>query len=164
MTLVHACCAGLDVHKKTVVACVRRVAADGPVACQVRTFGTVTAELIALADWLDAQGVRHVAMESTGVYWKPVFHLLEGRVKVLLTNAHHIKKPAGHKTDVKDAGWIAELLAHDLLKASFIPPPPLRELRDLTRQRAQLVRERARMTRPRWRRWPREVCGARPPR
>jgi transposase len=143
MDLIHSCCAGLDVHKKTVVACVRRVASDGRVVRQVLTFGTMTAELIALADWLDAQGVGHVAMESTGVYWKPVFHLLEGRFEVLLVNAHRIKQVPGRKTDVKDAEWIADLLAHGLLEASFIPPPPLRELRDLTRQRAQLVRERA---------------------
>jgi transposase len=143
MDLLHPCCAGLDVHKKTVVACVRRAGPDGQVSRQVLTFGTMTAELIALADWLDAQGVSHVAMESTGVYWKPVFHLLEGRFEVLLVNAHHIKQAPGRKTDVKDAEWIAQLLQYGLLRASFIPPPPVRELRDLTRQRAQLVRERA---------------------
>jgi transposase len=143
MDLIHACCAGLDVHKKTVVACVRRVAADGRVGREVRTFGTVTADLIALADWLDAEGAGHVAMESTGVYWKPVYHLLEGRFEVLLVNAQHIKQVPGRKTDVKDAEWIAQLLQYGLLKASFLPPPPIRELRDLTRGRAQLVRERA---------------------
>jgi transposase len=143
MDLIHACCAGLDVHKKTVVACVRRAAADGQVRREVRTFRTMTADLIALADWLDAEGVGQVAMESTGVYWKPVFHLLEGRFEVLLVNAHHIKQVPGRKTDVKDAEWIAQLLQYGLLKASFIPPSPIRELRDLTRQRAQLVRERA---------------------
>ena len=143
MDLIHPCCAGLDVHKKTVVACVRRAGPDGQVVRQVLTFGTMTAELIALADWLDAQGVSHVAMESTGVYWKPVFHLLEGRFEVLLVNAHHIKQVPGRKTDVKDAEWIAQLLQYGLLTSSFIPPPPVRELRDLTRQRAQLARERA---------------------
>ena len=143
MDLLHPCCAGLDVHKKTVVACVRRVGPDGRVGRQVRTFRTMTADLIALADWLDAEGVSHVAMESTGVYWKPVYHLLEGRFEILLVNAHHIKQVPGRKTDVKDAEWIAQLLAHGLLTASFIPPPPIRELRDLTRGRAQLVRERA---------------------
>jgi transposase len=143
MDLIHSCCAGLDVHKKTVVACIRRVGPDGRVARQLRTFGTVTAELIALADWLDAEGVEPVAMESTGVYWKPVFHLLEGRFQVLLVNAHHIKQVPGRKTDVKDAEWIAQLLQYGLLRPSLIPPPPIRELRDLTRQRAQLVRDRA---------------------
>jgi transposase len=143
MDLIHARCAGLDVHKKTVVACVRSAGPDGQVRREVRTYGTMTAELLALADWLDAEGVTHVAMESTGVYWKPVFHLLEGRVEVLLVNAHRIKNVPGRETDVKDAEWIAQLLAHGLLEPSFIPPPPIRELRDLTRQRAQLVRERA---------------------
>jgi transposase len=143
LDLIHSCCAGLDVHKKTVVACIRRVEADGTIGGEVRTYRTMTADLIAMADWLDAEGVGHVAMESTGVYWKPVFHLLEGRFEVLLVNAHHIKQVPGRKTDVKDAEWIAQLLQYGLLQASFIPPPPIRALRDLTRQRAQLVRERA---------------------
>ncbi|MCA1686523.1 MAG: IS110 family transposase [Planctomycetia bacterium] len=147
MDLIYACCAGLDVHKKTVVACVRRLGQDGRVDSQVRTYRTMTADLIALADWLDAEGVSHVAMESTGVYWKPVFHLLEGRFEVLLVNAHRIKNVPGRKTDVKDAEWIAQLLQHGLLEASFIPPPPIRELRDLTRGRTQLVRERATVVR-----------------
>jgi transposase len=143
LDIINACCAGLDVHKKTVVACVRRIGADGVVQREVRTFHTLTIGLIAMADWLAQQGVGHVAMESTGVYWKPVFHLLEGRFEVLLVNAHHIKQVPGRKTDVKDAEWIAQLLQYGLLKASFIPPPPIRDLRDLTRQRAQLVGERA---------------------
>jgi transposase len=143
MDLIHACCAGLDVHKKTVVACVRRAGPDGAARREVRTFRTMTADLIALADWLDAEGVTHVAMESTGVYWKPVFHLLEGRFEVLLVNAHRIKNVPGRETDVKDAEWIAQLLQYGLLEASFIPPPPVRDLRDLTRHRARLVRERA---------------------
>jgi transposase len=143
LDLIHTCCAGLDVHKKTVVACVRRRGPDGEVGRQVRTYRTMTADLIALADWLDAEGVSHVAMESTGVYWKPVFHLLEGRFEVLLVNAHHIKNVPGRKTDVKDAEWIAQLLQYGLLRSSFVPPPPIRDLRDLTRQRAQLVRDRA---------------------
>jgi transposase len=142
MELVHRCCAGLDVHKKTVVACVRRVAADGQVHCGVRTFGTMTAELLALGDWLAAAGVRHVAMESTGVYWKPIWHLLEDRFELMLVNARHIKQVPGRKTDVKDSQWIAELLAHGLLSPSFVPPPEVRALRDLTRQRTQLVRDR----------------------
>jgi transposase len=145
LDLIHTRCAGLDVHKKTVVACIRRLGPDGAIDSQVRTYRTMTADLIALADWLDAEGVTHVAMESTGVYWKPVFHLLEGRFEVLLVNAHRIKNVPGRKTDVKDAEWIAQLLQYGLLEASFIPPPPIRELRDLTRQRAQLVRERAGM-------------------
>lgn len=141
--MIFTCCAGLDVHKKTVVACLRRVEPDGTVQAQVRTFRTMTADLIDLADWLDAEGVSHVAMESTGVYWKPVYHVLEGRFEVLLVNARHIKQVPGRKTDVKDAEWIAQLLQHGLLEASFIPPPPIRELRDLTRQRTQVVQERA---------------------
>jgi transposase len=143
LDIIHVCCAGLDVHKKTVVACVRRLGADGAVQRETRTFRTMTADLIALADWLADQGVSHVAMESTGVYWKPVFHLLEGRFEVLLVNARHMKQVPGRKTDVKDAEWIAQLLQHGLLQPSFIPPPPIRDLRDLTRQRAQLVGERA---------------------
>jgi transposase len=141
MNLIHTCCAGLDVHKKTVVACIRRVSADGSVSSQVRTFGTMTAELVALADWLDAEGVSHVAMESTGVYWKPVYNLLEGLFEVILVNAHRLKHVPGRKTDVKDSEWIAQLLQYGLLSPSFIPPPSIRELRDLTRQRIQLKRD-----------------------
>jgi transposase len=135
-------CAGIDVHQKTVVVCVRHADGGGRPRQEVRTFATLTAELLALADWLAEQGVSHVAMESTGVYWKPVYHLLEGRFEVLLVNAQHIKQVPGRKTDVKDCQWIAELLQHGLLKASFVPPPPIRELRDLTRQRTQLVGEK----------------------
>jgi transposase len=143
MEVLHACCSGLDVHKKTVVACVRRIDPEGRVDQHVRRFGTTTAELLDLADWLAAEGVTHVAMESTGVYWKPVYYLLEGRFELLLVNARHIKQVPGRKTDVKDAEWIAQLLQHGLLAPSFIPPGPIRELRDLTRQRTQLVRDRA---------------------
>jgi transposase len=143
METLHCCCAGLDVHKKTVVACVRTAGLDGKADTSTRTFGTMTADLLALADWLEAHGVRQVAMESTGVYWKPIFHLLEGRFEIMVVNARHIKNVPGRKTDVKDAEWIAELLRHGLLRPSFIPPPPIRELRDLTRQRTQLVRDRA---------------------
>src|SRR5262245_65378640 len=103
----------------------------------------MTADLLALSDWLAERGVTHAAMESTGVYWKPVFNVLEGRVEVILVNAEHIKKVPGRKTDVKDCQWIAQLLQHGLLKASFVPPSPIRELRDLTRQRTQLIQERA---------------------
>jgi transposase len=143
MDLLYRCCAGLDVHKKTVVACVRRIDPAGPARQEIRTFGTMTADLLALSDWLAEHGVEQVAMESTGVYWKPVFNILEGRLPVMLVNAQHIKQVPGRKTDVKDCAWIAQLLQHGLLRASFVPPPPIRELRDLTRQRAQLVAEKA---------------------
>ncbi len=143
METLYPCCAGLDVHKQTVTACVRRLGAAGKVGQQVRTFGTMTGELLALSDWLAEQGVTHVAMESTGVYWKPIFNILEGRFRVLLVNARHIKQVPGRKTDVKDCAWIAQLLQHGLLRASFVPPRPVRELRDLTRQRARLVEEKA---------------------
>jgi transposase len=143
MDILHRCCAGLDVHKKTVVACLRRLDAADRVQQQVCTFGTMTAELMALADWLIAHGVTHVAMESTGVFWKPVYHLLEGQFALMLVNAQHIKQVPGRKTDVTDSQWIAQLLQHGLLRPSFVPPPSIRELRDLTRQRTQLVRHRA---------------------
>jgi transposase len=143
MNLVHPRCAGLDVHKKTVVACACVVNEGGEVLQETRTFATMTADLIALGDWLATRGVTHVAMESTGVYWKPVFHLLETRFDAILVNAQHIKRVPGRKTDVKDAEWIAQLLQHGLLTASFIPPPPIRQLRDLTRQRTTLIRQRA---------------------
>ncbi|HKB38071.1 MAG TPA: IS110 family transposase [Gemmataceae bacterium] len=143
MDTLYRCCAGLDVHKKTVVACVRSLDQAGRVHHEVRTFGTMTADLLALADWLGGRGVTHAAMESTGVYWKPVFNLLEGHVEVILVNAQHVKQVPGRKTDVTDCQWLADLLAHGLRRASFVPPAPIRELRDLTRQRAQLVAERA---------------------
>ena len=143
MELLHECCAGLDVHKKTVVACVRRVGPDGTVSSQVRTFGTMTADWLGLSDWLEGQGVRHLAMESTGVYWKPVFNLLEGNFQVILVNAQRLKNVPGRKTDVKDAAWIAQLLHYGLLAPSFIPPLQIRQLRDLTRQRTELIRDRA---------------------
>ena len=142
METLYPRCAGLDVHKKTVVVCVRCADGPGKPRQEVRTFGTMTADLLALSDWLAERGVTHAAMESTGVYWKPVYHVLEGRFAVVLVNAQHIKQVPGRKTDVKDCQWIAELLQHGLLKASFVPPPPIRELRDLTRQRAQLVGEK----------------------
>jgi transposase len=141
--MLHDCCAGLDVHKKAVVACVRRVGPEGTVSSQVRTFGTMTAQLLELSDWLESQGVHHVAMESTGVYWKPIFNILEGDFAVILVNAQRLKTVPGRKTDVKDAEWIAQLLQYGLLSPSFIPPPEIRQLRDLTRQRTQLIRDRA---------------------
>jgi len=139
MQIVYERCAGLDVHKKTVVGCVR-VLGGGR---ETRTFGTMTTDLLALSDWLLAHGCTHVAMESSGDYWKPVFNLLEGAFEVLLVNPQHVKAVPGRKTDVKDAEWLAELLQHGLLRASFIPPVAQRELRDLTRYRNTFVRERA---------------------
>jgi transposase len=145
MEVVIPRCAGLDVHKRTVVACVRRLETDGRIDQEVRTFGTMTADLLNLADWLAACGVTQVAMESTGVYWKPVYNLLEARFTILVVNAQHIKQVPGRKTDVKDCQWIAQLLQHGLLRAGFVPPRPIRQLRDLTRQRTQLIRQRATM-------------------
>jgi transposase len=145
MQLVYERCAGLDVHKRTVVACRVTPDAAGDWQREVRTFGTMTADLQELADWLEAAGVRQVAMESTGVYWQPVYNLLEGRFELLVVNAQHLKAVPGRKTDVKDAEWIAELLQHGLLRGSFVPDRPQRELRELTRHRATLVRERARI-------------------
>ena len=143
MDTLHPRCAGIDVHKNNVVVCVRRADRPGKVLEEVRTFSTMTRDLLALSDWLASHGVSHVAMESTGVYWKPVFNILAGRVQVILVNAEHIKQVPGRKTDVKDCQWIAQLLQHGLLKASFVPPEPIRELRDLTRQRTQLIQERS---------------------
>jgi len=142
MQVVYERCCGVDVHKQTVVACVIISEAAGPARTETRTFATLTEELEALADWLSAQGVTQVAMESTGVYWKPVFNVLDGRFEVLVVNAEHLKKLAGRKTDVQDAEWIADLLRHGLLRGSFIPSALLRELRDLTRYRTKLTDER----------------------
>jgi transposase len=143
MQVVYARCAGLDVHKKTVVVCVRLVGTDGTLTTHTRSFGTTTAELLNLVAWLLTLEITHVAMESTGEFWKPVYNLLEGSFTVLVVNAAHIKYVPGRKTDVKDAAWIAELLAHGLLRPSFVPPAPQRALRDLTRQRTHLIQERA---------------------
>jgi len=143
MHVVYERCRGLDVHKTSVVACLLLTERDGRVHKEVRTFGTMTAELLALADWLLAAGCTHVAMESTGVYWRPIWHLLEGRFTLLLVNARHIKAVPGRKTDVRDSEWIADLLQHGLLRPSFVPPRPHRELRELTRYRTALLRERA---------------------
>jgi transposase len=139
MEVLYPRCAGLDVHKDTVVARVRCVSA--PVAHEVRTFRTTTAELLAMSDWLESHGCTHVAMEATGVYWKPVWHLLEGHFELVLANAQHIRNVPGRKTDVNDATWISDLLAHGLIRSSFVPPAPIQDLRDLTRTRKQLVRE-----------------------
>ena len=142
MEVIYPRCAGLDVHKQTVVACVR-IAGDGSPLQQVRTFDTTTSGLLALADWLESFGVEHVAMEATGVYWKPVWHVLEGHFELVLANAAHVKNVPGRKTDVNDATWLADLLAHGLIRASFVPPVAVQELRALTRTRKQFVRERA---------------------
>src|SRR5437879_3826295 len=142
-TLVERGC-GLDVHQATVVACLLIVLKNGQVQKQIRTFGTTTRELLALREWLLSQGCTHVAMESTGVYWKPVYAVLEGgALEIVVANAHHVKKVPGRKTDVKDAEWIADLLCHGLLRSSFVPPKPIRELRDLTRYRRKLVESQA---------------------
>jgi transposase len=141
MELRYRKCAGLDVHAGTVVACARVVDEQGHVQHEVRTFGTVTAELLGLAAWLEAQGCTHVVLESTGVYWKPVWHVLEGSVELILANAMHVRNIPGRKSDVQDAVWLADLLAHDLVRSSFVPPAPVQALRDLTRTRKQLVRE-----------------------
>ena len=142
MEVVYERCCGLDVHKQTVVACVLVPGAGGKPRKEIRTFGTLTDELLQLAAWLTEHGVTHVALESTGVYWKPVWNLLEGSFTLLLVNAQHIKQVPGRKTDVRDCEWIAELLRHGLLKASFVPEQPQRELRELTRYRTTVIRER----------------------
>jgi transposase len=142
MDIIYPRCAGLDVHKQTVVACAR-IAGDGAVLQEVRTFATTTSGLLALADWLDSHGVQIVAMEATGVYWKPVWHVLEGHFELVLANAAHVKNVPGRKTDVNDAMWLADLLAHGLIRASFVPPVAVQELRTLTRTRKQFVRERS---------------------
>lgn len=143
MEVLHPCCAGLDVHQKTVVACVRRVA-DRQVHAATRTFATSTRGLLALAAWLHEAGVTHAVMESTGVYWKPVWHILDdGELTLTLANARDVRNLPGRKTDVADAQWLADLLAHGLVRPSFVAPAPIQELRDLTRTRKQLVRERA---------------------
>jgi len=144
MQIVYARCAGLDVHKKTVVVCVRLVGDHGMLTTHTRTFGTTTAELLHLGAWLLSLQVTHVAMESTGEYWKPVYNLLEGSFTVLVVNAAHIKYVPGRKTDVKDAEWIAELVGHGLVRPSFVPPEPIRQLRDVTRYRTEVIRERTR--------------------
>src|SRR6202165_1230354 len=144
MELLHRRCCGLDVHKETVVACLRLVS-DGKVTTEVRTFQTTTADLLRLSEWLAANECTHVAMEATGVYWKPVWHILDdGEFALVLANAAHVKNVPGRKTDVNDAIWLAELLAHGLIRASFVPDGPTQELRALLRTRKQLVRERSR--------------------
>ena len=140
LQMKRAC--GLDVHQATVVACLQIVLGNGKVKKQIRTFGTTTRELVSLREWLQSEGCTHLAMESTGVYWKPVYTILEGAFELIVSNAQQIKNVPGRKTDVKDAEWIADLLLHGLLRASFVPPKPIRELRTLTRYRRKLVESR----------------------
>lgn len=143
MDILHPHCAGLDVHKETVVACLRRMV-DGRVEREVRTFKTTTKELLALSEWLASEGCTHIAMEATGVYWKPVWHILsDGDFELVLANAAHVKNVPGRKTDVNDAAWLADLLAHGLIRGSFVPDAQTQELRSLLRTRKQLVREKS---------------------
>lgn len=145
MEVLYERCAGLDVHKESVVVCVRRTAEGGKVESEVRSFSTMTRQLLAMSDWLAERGVKHVAMEATGVYWKPIWNLLEERFDLLLANARHMRNVPGRKTDVKDCEWIAKLLQHGLLERSFVPERPQRELRDLTRHRVTLIEEKTRV-------------------
>lgn len=142
MGVLFARVAGLDVHKKSIAACVRTLLGDGQVRSEVRRFGTMTPDLLKLRDWLTEVKVTHVAMESTGVFWRPIFNLLEGHFEVWLVNAQHIKKVPGRKTDVKDAEWIAQLLQCGLIRPSFVPERAHRQVRDLTRHRTKLVQQR----------------------
>ena len=143
MDIINTHCAGLDVHKKTVVAAIIVPDKGRGLHKETRSFGTMTGELLTLSDWLMSLGVTHVAMESTGEYWKPIYNILENNFEVLLVNAHHISKVPGRKTDVSDSEWIADLLRHGLLRGSFVPPIGQRELRELTRCRSTFVKERA---------------------
>jgi len=143
MQVTHSHCAGIDVHKKTVVVCCLREADNGTLKRDTRSFGTLTSELLRMSEWLTNEGITQIAMESTGEYWKPVYNILESSFEVMVVNSHHFKQVPGRKTDVKDAEWLAELLRHGLVRGSLIPPLPQRDLRDLTRQRTTLVRERA---------------------
>jgi transposase len=145
MEVMYPRCAGLDVHEAFVVVCRRILGPDGRLDKVVRRYSTMTADLLALGDWLAESGVTHVAMESTGVFWKPVWNLLEDRVTILLVNPRDVKQVPGRKTDVSDAEWIAQLLQHGLLRGSFVPPAPIRELRDLTRHRTTLIRDNTRV-------------------
>jgi transposase len=143
MEVLYARCAGLDVHQKTVVACIRIHGPDGRAQTETRTFATDTDALLQLSAWLAESGCTHAVMEATGVYWKPVWHILEESCALVLANAHYVRNVPGRKTDVSDAAWLADLLAHGLVRSSFVPERPTQELRDLTRTRKQLVRQRA---------------------
>lgn len=140
--IIERCC-GIDVHKKTIVACLMVGKPNEEPKTTTRTFPTMTKDLLECRDWLESEGCTHVALESTGVYWKPVFNILEESMEIILANARHVKNVPGRKTDVKDCQWIAQLLRHGLLRGSFIPPKPIRELRDLTRYRQKLIQQRS---------------------
>jgi len=142
MKVQHQCCAGLDVHKRTVVACVLKGAPGNEPAMETKSFGTTTPELMEMVEWLKSHGTTHGAMEATGNYWMPVYNLLEGHFELIVVNAAHMKAVPGRKTDVQDAHWIADLLRHGLLRASFIPPREQRDLRELTRHRSSLAAKR----------------------
>ena len=143
MEVLHAHCAGLDVHKDTVVACVRHMV-DGTVTRDIKTFKTTTQALMALSEWLSGAGCIQVAMEATGIYWKPVWHILaDGELELVLANAAHVKNVPGRKTDVNDAAWLADLMAHGLIRGSFVPDEPTQDMRDFLRTRKQFVRERS---------------------
>ena len=146
MKRLYERCAGLDIHKDSIVACVRMPGQDGERRQETRTFGTTTQQLVALLDWLVSYGVTLVGMESTGVYWRPVFYLLEERMECWLLNAQHLRNVPGRKTDVKDAEWICQLVEHGLVRPSFVPPREIRELRDLVRYRQAQIEERTRET------------------
>ena len=145
MQVVYERCAGLDVHKKNVVVCAITPDAQGHRHKEWRTYSTMTPDLLRMRDWLKEREVSHVAMESTGSFWNPIFNILEGHLEVLVVNAQHLKAVPGRKTDTKDAEWIADLLQHGLLRPSFVPPAAQRELRELTRYRMSLVEERSRI-------------------
>ena len=145
MQVVHERCAGLDVHKKSVYACAIWPGEKGEKQQEIRSFGTMTADLLKLADWLRGHGVTHVAMEATGVFWRPIWAVLEGQFELMLVNPHHIKAIPGRKTDAKDSEWIADLLRHGLLRGSFVPPTEIQDLRDLTRYRTELVQAQNRV-------------------
>lgn len=141
-TIIERCC-GIDVHKKTITACLMTGAAGKPLQKTIKTFSTMTQDLLACRQWLVSEGCTHAVLESTGVYWKPLFNVLEEAIEVVLANARHIKNVPGRKTDVKDCEWLAQLLRHGLVRGSFIPPKPVRQLRDLTRYRQKLVQQRS---------------------
>lgn len=145
MDVLYPRCSGIDVHKRFVVVCLSCLQANGKRSKEVRQFSTMTNEILVMKEWLKASGCSHIAMESTGVYWKPIFHVLEGDFEIVLVNAQHMKTVPGRKTDVKDAEWIADLLQHGLLKASFIPSSEQQAVRDLTRSRMTLLQERSRL-------------------
>ena len=145
MQVVYQRCCGLDIRKKLIVACLVLMSSQGVQAKEIRTFSTTLTDLYRLRDWLVVNECQMVAMESTGVYWRPIWNVLEEELALMLVNAQHMKAVPGRKTDLKDAEWIAELLQHGLLRASFVPPRPQRELREVTRYRSKLVEERARL-------------------